>query len=226
MAKLVKRVLGDSQGKVGELVFKIYDGKVYISTHKGFNKISKSSGCVNNRKRFAVAIRFAKAANSLDNLKSVWKQSNAEGKRTYTKILRSNINKLINGKLSKLNSISPDGFNVDAKDLAFNKNSMSFLLKITELSNEYSNLTFNINFVIALYSHKKIDNLVFPYLCFQIGFVNDNTSGYKNVTVDFSDEQRSVLEMFDTAQVFLAMTKTDVLPFVNSSSVSFSECKI
>jgi hypothetical protein len=225
MGKLVHRVLGDARGKVGNLVFKLYDGKVYISSHKGFNKISKSSACVNNRKKFAIAIKFSKAINSLSGLKEVWKQSKADGKRTYSKILSSNIDKILDGKLSKLNSIAPKGFKIDAKDLEFNQNSMSLSLKINDAENDYSNITFKLNFVIALLStNQNVDKQLFPYLGLSVDFTADDISEYKNVTVNFNSAQSELIGMFEKAKVFLALTKTDVEPCINSCSASFDEC--
>jgi hypothetical protein len=227
MGRLVHRVLGDSQGKVGELVFKIYNGKVYITTHKGFNKISKSPSCVKNRNRFAVSVKFSKAVNSLNNLKEVWSQSNAEGKRTYTKILRFNIGKLLDGKLSKLNSIVPAGFSVDAKDLVFSKKSLKLSLKITDEENNYSEILFKLNFVVALLTNdKEVLNNAFPYLCFSVDFTADNNSNYKNITVNFNKYQIELLSKFQKARVFLALTNTDVDPCINSCSASFDECSI
>jgi hypothetical protein len=227
MGKLVHRVLGDAQGKVGNLVFKLYDGKVYITSHKGFNKISKSSACINNRKKFATAIKFSKAINSLRELKEVWRQSNVDGKRTYSKILRSNIDKILNGKLSKLNSISPKGFKIDAKDLAFNQNSISLSLKINDTENDYSNIPFKLNFVIALFTtNKNVEKQFFPYLGLSVDFAADNISDYKNVTVNFNSAQSELIGMFEKTKVFLALTKTDVEPCINSSSASFDVCVI
>jgi hypothetical protein len=227
MGRLVHRVLGDAQGKVGELVFKIYHGKVYITTHKGFNKISKSPACVNNRNKFAVSVKFSKAVNSLKDLKEIWSKNNAEGKRTYTKILRFNIGKLLDGKLSKLNSIVPAGFTIGTKDLVFSKESISLSLKIAEEENIYSGVNFKLNFVVALLTNdKEVLKTVFPYLCFSTDFTADNNSSYKTIKVNFNNYQIELLNMFKKARVFLALTKTDVDPCINSCSASFDECSI
>ena len=227
MGRLVHRVLGDAQGKVGDLVFKIYDGKVYITTHKGFNKISKSPPCVKNRNRFAVSIKFSKAVYSLNNLKEVWSQSNAEGKKTYTKILRFNIGKIIDGKPSKLNSISPKGFDIDAKDLAFSKESISLSLKITDEENNYSGIQFKLNFVVALLTKDKevLKTISLIYVFRSISLLKIILT-IKNITVNFNENQSELLEKFQKARVFLALTKTDVNPCVYSRSASFDECSI
>jgi hypothetical protein len=227
MGKLIHRVLGDARGKVGELVFKIYNGKVYITTHKGFNKISKSPSCVKNRKRFAAAIKFSKAVNSLDTLKEVWKQSSAEGKRTYSKILRFNIDKLLDGKPSKLNSIVPSGFLIDVKDLVFSRNSAGFSLAVNDVDNDYNGMTFRLNLVIALFTNNKdVLNSVFPYLCLSVDFINNKGSEFKNIIVNFEKNQKEYIGLFKTARVFLALTKTDESTCLNSISASFDECKI
>jgi hypothetical protein len=227
MGRLIHRVLGDARGKVGDLVFKNYNGKVYITTHKGFNKISKSPACVKNRKRFAAAIKFSKAVNSLDNLKEVWKKSSAEGKRTYTKILRYNIEKLLDGKPSKLNSIVPSGFRIDVKDLVFSSSSARFALAINEGDFDYSGMSFRLNLVIALFTNNKdVLNSVFPYLCLSVEFINGKSSEFKNIIVNFEKNQKECICLFKSARVFLALTKTDESTCLNSISASFDECKI
>ena len=92
MAELIKRILGSTSGKVGDLVFKSYkNGKVYITTHKGYNTISASPNCVKNRAGFNKAVKFSQAVNSLPELRLIWNASKLKGRSAYTKIMSFNI---------------------------------------------------------------------------------------------------------------------------------------
>ena len=86
MGRLVKTVLGKASGKVGDLVFRIVDGKVFIASHIGTNKISKSPECVNNRKRFSAVLKFASAVNKIPDLNIIWSKSRKTAKSGYNKI--------------------------------------------------------------------------------------------------------------------------------------------
>jgi hypothetical protein len=150
MGKLYKPVLGRASGKVGDLVFRNVNGKVFITSHIGSNKISKSPACVNNRFRFAAAVKFAKAVNKLPGLKSVWTKSRIKGGNGYSKIISKNIKSVSNNLITTSNVITPSGFSLTIKDVSLSKTKVSLSFILGYGAAKYTDMNFKANFVIAL----------------------------------------------------------------------------
>lgn len=88
MAILEKPTLGLVSGKTGDVVYRIVDGKVIITTYPDHIKISTSEECVANRKNFGVLSHIVKVINKIPLLKSIWKK--VPGKNISTKFIKVN----------------------------------------------------------------------------------------------------------------------------------------
>jgi hypothetical protein len=220
MAELLKKILGSASGKVGDLVFKRYkNGKVFFSTHKGYNTISDSPNCVKNRANFNNAVKFSKAVNSLPELRQIWNYSNIEGRSAYTKILRFNIKLLKDTIPSLSNRISPKGFGFMASNLILSNNSIIIDIKLGDSSEDLLDLPFTANFVVALFNQKQnISEEVYPFAVATAEFIPENTSEFENIIAYFDSTQKQFVESYTKAIVYMSFTKTDVKPFVYSGS--------
>ena len=224
MAELLKRVLGSTSGKVGDLVFKSYkSGKVFISTHKGYNTISKSPNCVKNRANFNKVVKFSKAVNSLPELREIWKASKVNGRSAYTKILSFNIKLLKDAEPSLNNRISPDGFGFFAQNLVITENSVSLDIKLNERTKELVGQSFTANFVVALFNQKPdLNKESFPFAVAEGKYLPVNFTDYINVTAEFDSIQKQYVAEFYKAIVYVSFTNINVKPYLHSSSFAIA----
>jgi hypothetical protein len=224
MGELLKRVLGSTSGKVGDLVFKYHkNGKVFISTHKGFNTISESPNCVKNRVNFNKVVKFSKAVNSLPELRDIWKASKMNGRSAYTKILSFNIKLLADAEPSLNNRISPGGFGFNTEKLALTENSVSLNIKLNERTKDYVGQSFIANFVIALFDQKQnLKEELFPFAVAVGKYLPENITDYVTVTANFDSVQKQYVAEFKKAIVYTAITKTDVKPYLHSDSFAIA----
>ena len=224
MAELIKRILGSATGKVGDLVFKRYkNGKVFISTHKGFNTISESPNCVDNRARFNTAVKFSKAVNSLPELRQIWKSSNIEGRSAYTKILSFNIKLFKNSSPSLINRISPKGFGFITDNLILSNNLISIDIKLGSNSSELLNNSYTANFIVALFNQKPgNDEITFPYIMATADYIPEKTEDFKNIIANLDSVQKQYVKEFTKAVVYIAFTNVKVKPHIYSSSFGIS----
>lgn len=72
MGILKKSVLGKPTGAVGDILFRLKDGRTIIGTRPVSFMPGMDLKSVNRRNRFGIAAKFSKAVNSIASLKSVW----------------------------------------------------------------------------------------------------------------------------------------------------------
>lgn len=94
-------------GKLGPWVLRWHNGKPIISKNAVYN-ISQTEASIKNRNSMSAAINFAIALNKIPALKKIWTASKAEGKTSYTKLIKHCKKKLVNNLPSVYNSLTPD----------------------------------------------------------------------------------------------------------------------
>jgi hypothetical protein len=208
MGRLYKPVLGRASGKVGDIVFRCVDGKVFITSHKGTNKISSSPACVNNRSRFSTVVNFAKAVNNLPDLKCIWSKSPVKGINSYSKIISKNIKAISENLITKSNMITPSGFSLYIDDVLLSTSEVSLSFLIGEKSAAYSGLSFKSNFVIAFY--EPVEPETKPPLVISLqSSVTPSANNYVDTSAIYDNTARLIYPLYKNAMVFFAITKTD-----------------
>jgi hypothetical protein len=143
MAQVVKnsKIL---RGKVGNLVFGIFNGKEVVSLRPGKYKKSTSPEAIKNKKRFAAVVTLAKFVNKLPELSKLWETSGLKGNNNYMKILNANLPLTDQGDLSDKNIIvPPGGFHNPISDIIFSENKLTINFSYSEndlplLKNRYN----------------------------------------------------------------------------------------
>ena len=125
MAELTKKILGEPKGTVGNLLFKGRYGKTRISALPKKYKKTKSVRLVDNRKKFAERINFAKVINKSPLLKSVWNSANLPGKNSYYKILKGNYPFTSSEYVLSSALITPENISLDVSNISLDENSLS-----------------------------------------------------------------------------------------------------
>jgi hypothetical protein len=222
MGRLIKPVLGRASGKVGDIVFRYVNGKVFITSHKGYNKISKSTNCVNNRLRFSTVVQFAKAVNILPDLKYIWKKSRIKGGTGYSKIISKNINSLSQNNITTSNIITPSGFFVTVKDVALTNSavSFSFILETSRIS--HSGLKFKSNFVISFSEPVDETNTDRTLVLVAESNVMPSESEYIETSANYDSANSQIIYMYKKALVFFAISRIDTENKVEMFSKTFA----
>ncbi len=222
MGRLLKPVLGRASGKVGDIVFRYVDGKVFITSHKGCNKISSSANCVNNRLRFSTAVRFAKAVNKLPDLKHIWAKSNLKSRNGYSNIISKNIKSLSQNLITTSNVITPLGFFITVKDVALTNStvSLSFIMGTSRVP--LTGLKFKSNFVISFFEPVNEANTDRTLVLIAESEVVPSESEYVVTSATYDNTNSRIISMYNKAIVFFAITRIEkenkVEMFSNSSA--------
>lgn len=118
MARLLNASLGKPSGKLGDNVFRIMNGKAFISLRPDHYRPTKSEKLKAARKNFAAATSFAKSVNSVPALKEIWLNAKVQGTISFNRIMKANRNFTANGSLTTSNKITPDGFSLNVSPIS------------------------------------------------------------------------------------------------------------
>lgn len=72
MVRIKNRILGNPEGKVGNVFYSTMNGNTFASSSPAKYNASQSSKAKKNRNRFGIAIEFAKYLNTIPLLKVIW----------------------------------------------------------------------------------------------------------------------------------------------------------
>jgi hypothetical protein len=223
MGRLFKPVLGRASGKVGDIVFRYTNGKVFITSHKGVNKISKSTNCVNNRLRFSTVVRFAKAVNKLPDLKQIWTKARTKGGTGFSQIITRNIKSISQNSITTSNIITPSGLFIKAKDVALSNTtvSLSFLLESSGVP--LAGLEFKSNFVVSFSEPVDETNTNRNLVRAAESSVIPSETNYIETSAKYDNTNSQIINMYKKAIVFFAVTRIDTENKVDTFSFSFAE---
>lgn len=107
MAIINKRIIGTPTGKIGNIVYRNINGKVFASSRPDKYNASQSKAAKSNRNRFRTVIAFCKYVNSIPELKSIWKVAQVNSFTSFNKLVKLNIHHVSESNLSLKNIITP-----------------------------------------------------------------------------------------------------------------------
>ena len=114
MAKIRKQVLGRVSGAVGDVLFRVKNGKGYVGTRPVSFIPGKDDLSIARRKRFALSVKYAKTVNEIASLKYFWKQFKSPTQSAYNFIMKSNYHAILPDDVTGSATMVPDvGFSVN-----------------------------------------------------------------------------------------------------------------
>ena len=225
MARAVKQPLGGVRGRVGGVVHRYMNGKSFVSVYNEDVKISQSENSVANRNKFGTAIKFAKAVNSVDDLKIVWNNSTAPGRSAYTKIFKVNNQKAHPDFVSPLCSITPNGVGYTLDSFDLDKKSVTVKIKVDRRSEQNLLPPYNAHFVVFLSDPLKPELYGFTAYAFSsVRFEEESPDEFQTIVSDFAGANAKLMTLYKKAIVFFAITKTDSKPveWLSTASKEFN----
>ncbi len=182
MGRFYPGVIGSLSGKFGAIVIRSMNHKNFYSLRPAKYKKCINTSALKTRSNFSAAAHLAKFLSNIPLINSVWSASSISGVSAYHKILKTNIQFVQDGLLTKNNIIVSRSI----YSLQLNASIVNSQLKIT-FGNSGTNL-------IPIFSNKSILQIVF-LLCNPNGSSINNYS-LKNYSIrikDISFEQGSEL---------------------------------
>ena len=88
MAQMSKQVLGRISGSIGDVTFRQRGGKNFAAPRPNSFIPGTDEASILRRARFALAVKLAKAINSIDNLKTLWLKKSPAGTSVFNYMVK------------------------------------------------------------------------------------------------------------------------------------------
>jgi len=219
MATVNKNIFGSVSGKVGNLVFRKFNGKTVVSIRPDRYKKSNSPKAKSARDRFAAVVKLSSRISKIPPLAESWKYTSLKGSSPYMKILNANLALTENPFLTTNNIITPTGFRNPVLRVELQKEKLVLVSQI--LKNEVRRFS------------KPVDVHLIFYFLFETSNGKYHTEFdsllLKGVFIDteleftLSPRQVNVLNCSCKAVLFVVVTSevTTKNGYVNSTSLAF-----
>lgn len=168
MAQLNTMILGEVNGKLGNLVFRQINGKTYVSNRPRNYKPTKSQTAKKVRGSFAAASKLASLVNADKTISEVWKAAKIGGNDPYHKIIKYNTRLVKEGSLTEKNKITPDGLFLKIESASLQNQVLHLSLNCPE----ENNLEFPAKLLLLYYSGKSRTPMVLTQVT-----IPESTSG-------------------------------------------------
>ena len=227
MADLRKKVLGTVSGSVGDILFRVRNGKNYLGTKPLSFMPGTDENSIQRRKRFAMATRLAKPINSIYPLKSLWKQAAPSPLSSFNMIVRTNYNSVQSDAISDTVNVVPDiGFSIRFSSIAIDEN--HFRISIDAItSGSGINPAVELNFQLAgiLHLSNPLDPTQEGHRFLQL--LSDEQTVVLNTELNFEivfqDKLSQLVAMYQDRKVFLTLLTLNVdNQVVNYSNTFFN----
>lgn len=214
MGILKKAVLGMPSGAVGDILFRIKNGRSIIGTRPISFTPGMDVKSVNRRNRFGITSKFSQAVNSLPSFRNLWDNVTPNNISPYNGIFKASYPYVTPTDVTDSAKIVPFlfGFNVTTTDVSVDATEVSVSIDPIGTNSEIDT---NVEKFIQLgtvikCSDGTIDTL--PRLVF-IPLKSENVvlnlANPLSFTITLSDQDSDLYSMFDTHLSFLAFVTLD-----------------
>jgi len=128
MALLNNSVLGKLSGKIGGNVFRVMNGKNFVSDRPLNYKPAKTPAARKVRSSFKAAVELSQTIIADPVLKEVWRVAKIEGYKPYNKIIKHNMKQINSGILTERTKITPNGLSINIDSASFQNETLNLSL--------------------------------------------------------------------------------------------------
>jgi hypothetical protein len=215
MGILKKSVLGKPTGAVGDILFRLKDGRTIIGTRPVSYMPGTDQKSVDRRHRFGITATYSKAVNSIASLKSVWDNVTPNNISPYNGIFKASYPFITPTDVSDSARVAPllFGFDVHTTSVVINETSVAITIDpigtnagIDTLVEKFVQLALVIKCKTA--SSEELPALMFIPLKSSSLTLNLTTALTFNITL--SDQDSELYSLYTTHKSYFAfVTLTD-----------------
>ncbi len=205
MARINKEILGEINGKLGNMVFRQLNGKTVMSVRPPNYKPAKTKAAKSARSKFAISVYFAKFINSIPNLKKVWNSAKISGTNSNQKIIKHNIKLIGEGILTHENIITPVAVPLLVENLSFDETKISFTLNLKDRNIKQAvTLPFQIHAVLYFYDPANEKEKPFTLDSILSNVTSPSAKDLYSIQLDLNDNQISLFKKYNKQIIYIA----------------------
>jgi hypothetical protein len=213
MAQLKKTVLGKVSGAVGDIVFREREGKNYIGLRPGSFIPGTDPASVARRQRFLLTLKTGSSINSIDKLKSLWKEVTPSGLSPFNYIVKKNYRFITSTDLTNLLQLTPDnGFGFVVTDS--NVDRVRIRVSIDPIGNNAginSALEPNIMMICLVFLSNPVDPSMNVYALMSLtsALQHFDLVTPLNLDANLTNQQQVVFDNYQVTKAFVALVTLD-----------------
>ena len=228
MARLKGGSLGRTSGKLGNKVYRVMNGKNFVSYRPDKYNISQSKAAISHRAKFSIMIEFAKYINSISTIKQIWKAPRIKGTTSFNRIVMYNSKFVCDKSPTVNNIITPSNSIVNKNIIQFPFKEFHFskeigIIKIIMMNSSSSfeyNQDYTLTFVLMCQEPKRKKDKFFTLDHFEESY--SITKDLSEINIELNEELSVSLHKYKKLIIyFSASRKVDGrLKYIWSSSCS------
>lgn len=223
MPKFVSGVLGTPAGKIGGMVIRRVNGKIFYSVRPGTYKISQTKTAKNSRQAFGLVAQLAKRISASPVLSACWKKARLKGTSAYHRVIKYNLPLTRDGLLTTGNKIAPGvhGYNLNA---SIDKN-YSFLFDLDLSRSGLGDIINNVTvYCLIAFSNPNRRSKPADFSEASISFEEICTKNIFTFKLGFPEKERELFNRYNRFILFTALSyenQNDITVFSGSYAMEF-----
>ena len=213
MARLKKSVLGKVSGAVGDLLFRLRNGKNFIGMRPSSFMPGTDPDSVARRNRFRIDGKFSRAVNSIDLLNTLWEKFTPKTMLPFNYIFKVNYYNVIAEDMTDAAQLVPDvGFEVPGPTITMSSSQIQVQTTAIGTGTGIDTLVeTHFQLVAVIYMKDKIDENYQDYLFLDILFDKQTLSltDPLTFTFDLSDAQAILYNRYNVHDGYFALLSLD-----------------
>lgn len=211
LAEVKETIFGELSGKVGTSVFRVMNGKQFVSERPDKYKPTKSKALKAARFKFGLTVGFAKFINSQPVLKQIWMDAGISGINTYQKLIKCNVKLTGEKSLTIKNIISPPGIPSPVKNLSIDSDKIILSLNSSgKKSAALLKKPFRLHYIIYYYEAKKKIAEPYTYNYNVSDKIPSLLSKNYNVQLNLNEDQTALISKYKKQIIFITLVQVNV----------------
>ena len=215
MATLKKSVLGKVSGAVGDLLFRLRNGKNFIGMRPSSFMPGTDPDSIARRNRFRIDGKFSSAVNSINPLNALWEKFTPSTMLPFNYIFKLNYYNVIAEDMTDAAQLVPDvGFDVPGPTITMSSSQIQVqTLAIGTGTGIDPLIETDFQLVAVVYMKDKTDENYQDYMFLQFVFDKQTLSLVDPLTftIDLSDAQAILYNRYNVHTGYFALLSLDAL---------------
>ncbi len=213
MGTMVKTVLGRPKGTVGDVSFRLKNGKDYVVSLPGSFTPGQDDDSVERRAKFGFLVRLSSGINAIDPLQKLWFASSANGNSAFNQIVSDNYSFVTPTSVTAQTSLAPGlGFRTTTTSLNIANTGINAVFEPIG-TNKKIDLTVEKSILMAsIISLSDGTNDKFPGF-YIIPLVSDSQTLVLDTAltfaIPFDDQESQLYDMYKTRKTLLVLITLD-----------------
>jgi hypothetical protein len=226
MGILINQVMGDHTGKIGDLIYRLRNGKIVVYRAPVKIKKSNSKASKDIRKKLKPMSRFAAEVCSIPELKHIWSTAKQyKAKAAYHKVEQANKNNITPKRPTLNTMIVPDkGFKLNVNSAIANKNKVSIVITLgKELVDYYEGLNaFMVIILLCFYDPLKKEDEYFDFCKIRTHLTKWEIDNPAEILFKFSKKEGEIFSKYKKAILYFTLLAIDQENYYLAHSLQWS----